>query len=797
RSSVDSNGKLELKQVTSSDTGTYVCKAFNILGNKHSKSTIEVNSRPRVTLISGPVYEKIGTDIVMPKCHVTGHPKPTITWSKAIGSLNISRIIIKDGQVTLFRANKDDSGLYLCKAENLLGSVIKGTFLFVVGLPRFTITPPSSYNTFVGNTNYLNCTATGEPKPVIAWRRENGVLPIGRHEVKNGSFIVKDLKTTDSGVYICTAISAGVFHKQSRSTIKVHFRDCSEIFKSGERRNGEYTVNPDNQCSFQVYCDMSTDGGGWTVFQRRKDGSVDFYLNWQQYKTGFGNLNGEFWLGNDYIHRLTARTASSLRVEIEDWDGTRIYAKYGSFSVGDESDKYRLSVGGYSGTAGDSMTYHNNWAFTTKDRDNDGRLGEKCAVMRTGTYVCKAFNILGNKHSKSTIEVNSRPRVTLISGPVYEKIGTDIVMPKCHVTGHPKPKITWSKAIGSMNISRSVITEGQMTLLRSRKEDSGTYLCKAENLLGSVTKGTILIVVELPRFTVTPPSSYDTLPGKTIHLNCSATGEPKPVITWRKENGVLPIGRHEVRDGSLILKDSKTTDSGVFVCTATSAGVFHKESRSIIKIHIKDCSDIFKLGERRNGEYTVNPDNQRSFQVYCDMTTDGGRWTVFQRRKDGSVDFYRNWQQYKTGFGNLNGEFWLGNDYIHRLTARAPSSLRVEIEDWEGTQIYAKYGSFSVGDESDKYRLSVGGYSGTAGDSMAFHNNRAFTTKDRDNDGTGGNCAVMRTGAWWYYHCANSNLNGKYLGNVVELGGLEWYDYKTNYQSFKTSEMKLRPQNHK
>ncbi|XP_028517405.1 fibrinogen-like protein A, partial [Exaiptasia diaphana] len=333
---------------------------------------------------------------------------------------------------------------------------------------------------------------------------------------------------------------------------------------------------------------------------------------------------------------------------------------------------------------------------------------------------------------------------------------------------------------------------------RANKEDSGTYLCKAENLLGSVTKGTFLIVVELPRFSIKPPTSLVTLPGKTVRLNCKATGEPKPVITWRRENGVLPIGRHEVRDGSLILKDFTTTDFGAYICTATSAGVFNKEWRSTIKAHFRDCSEIFQSGERRNGKYIVNPDNQGSFQVYCDMTTDGGGWTVFQRRNNGSVDFYLNWQQYKTGFGNLNGEFWLGNDYIHRLTARTPSSLRVEIGDWDGNRIFAKYGSFSVGDESDKYRLSVGGYSGTAGDSITYSNNRAFTTIDRDNDGrSGGNCAVMRTGAWWYGNCAYSNLNGKYLGNVVEKGGLYWLHYKNNLQSFKISEMKLRPQNHK
>ena len=189
----------------------------------------------------------------------------------------------------------------------------------------------------------------------------------------------------------------------------------------------------------------------------------------------------------------------------------------------------------------------------------------------------------------------------------------------------------------------------------------------------------------------------------------------------------------------------------------------------------------------------MNPDGRGSFNVYCDMRTDGGGWTVFQRRQDGSVDFYRGWNDYKSGFGQLTAEFWLGNDKIHRLTAARPCSLRVELEDWDGVRVYAKYGNFSIGDEQAKYRLKVGSYSGTAADSLTgHHNNIAFSTKDRDNDNQGSNCAVRSTGAWWYNTCQNSNLNGRYLGKQHNWQGIRWYHFRYDL-SLKFTEMKLRP----
>ena len=205
-----------------------------------------------------------------------------------------------------------------------------------------------------------------------------------------------------------------------------------------------------------------------------------------------------------------------------------------------------------------------------------------------------------------------------------------------------------------------------------------------------------------------------------------------------------------------------------------------------------DCSDLLKSGHSQSGLYSVNPDGRGHFTVYCDMRTDGGGWTVFQRRQDGSVDFYRGWNGYKAGFGQLTAEFWLGNDKIHRLTASRPSSLRVELEDWNGVKVYAKYGKFNIGDEQAKYRLEVGLYSGTAGDALAQHNDMAFSTKDRDNDGWSSNCAVRYTGAWWYEHCHHSNLNGQYLGDKSDNRGARWIYFRSSL-SLKFTEMKLRP----
>ena len=177
------------------------------------------------------------------------------------------------------------------------------------------------------------------------------------------------------------------------------------------------------------------------------------------------------------------------------------------------------------------------------------------------------------------------------------------------------------------------------------------------------------------------------------------------------------------------------------------------------------------------------------------MKTDGGGWTVLQRRQDGSEDFYRDWADYSTGFGNLNREHWLGLSLIRRITDQtSDNTLRIDLEDFDGARRYAKYSTFNVDDQEANYQLSVSGYSGDAGDSLSAHSGLPFSTRDRDNDNWGSNCAVRFIGAWWYGACHRSNLNGRYeAGSTTSYAtGVIWYDFREYYYSLRVSEIKVR-----
>ncbi|XP_049548220.1 ficolin-2-like [Anopheles darlingi] len=196
-----------------------------------------------------------------------------------------------------------------------------------------------------------------------------------------------------------------------------------------------------------------------------------------------------------------------------------------------------------------------------------------------------------------------------------------------------------------------------------------------------------------------------------------------------------------------------------------------------------------------SGVYLINAnDASTPFKAYCEQEKFGGGWLVVQHRFDGSVDFYRNWTQYRDGFGEVDKEFWLGLEKLHQITTARKHEIIFEIRDFEGDYGYARYSAFQVGSESEQYRLkTLGSYSGNATDSMTDYNKGAkFSTKDRDNDGASAyHYAELYEGAWWHGSSTTSNLNGPYR-NTIDAKTINWFYFKNMRLGLKFSRMMIR-----
>ena len=153
---------------------------------------------------------------------MTGYPPPVVIWRKASGQLPHARVKYNNSSLQLLNAQKIDSDWYICSATNLLGNFERKRLVMIVSHPRFTVKPPLSILAGIGDTLTLNCSATGDPRPVISWRKQGGHLPFGRNQQINGALVIKNIIKNDTGYYICTATSAGVFDVEALTHVEVH-----------------------------------------------------------------------------------------------------------------------------------------------------------------------------------------------------------------------------------------------------------------------------------------------------------------------------------------------------------------------------------------------------------------------------------------------------------------------------------------------------------------------------------------------------------------------------------------------
>ncbi|ALC39857.1 maker548 [Drosophila busckii] len=353
---------------------------------------------------------------------------------------------------------------------------------------------------------------------------------------------------------------------------------------------------------------------GWVVIHRRVDDSVIFNRTWEEYKNGFGDLRGNFWLGLEKLHLMTKFQPHELYIQLEDFNNETRYARYTNFRIGTDAQYYELlSVGEYDGNAGNALDTGNeysakNMKFSTPERDNDKYDYFNCAAaFASGWWWNDCF---------------------------------------------------WCKIINNEQ-------ETEITALKSKLIEH------------QFAKDTLL--------------------------------------------------RHKIKNGA----DSKE-QNGIFPAEATSCLAFG------------NSNDI----------QTIRVPGAEAFQVPCDSKFAGEGWTVIQRRMDGSVSFNQNWDEYRNGFGDLRGEFWLGLEKLYLMIKFQPHELYVELEDFKSEKQYARYSNFTIANEAQYYELlSVGKYTGNAGNALdsgmygMTEKNSKFLTPDRNNDSTH-ECAAAMSIIW-------------------------------------------------
>ncbi|XP_063436551.1 fibrinogen-like protein A [Mytilus trossulus] len=253
---------------------------------------------------------------------------------------------------------------------------------------------------------------------------------------------------------------------------------------------------------------------------------------------------------------------------------------------------------------------------------------------------------------------------------------------------------------------------------------------------------------------------------KNIHASCTKTDECTDFLYCINRSCSCFDPLNDFWNGTVCIPKKKQGQTcfsseeciGLLDCLSTD----NQSVNKTICRRALECADISFL---RNDAYTIYPEDEHPKLAYC-VIEGGVKWTVIQRRINGSVDFDRTWQEYKDGFGNVNGELWLGNEAIHMISSNGRHKLRVDLEVSNGGKSYAEYSTFLLNDEQSEYLLNVTGYSGTAGDSMdavgyeGRVNGSPFTTKDRKNEIY--SCNQMHHGGWWYVNCDYSDLNREY-----------------------------------
>uniref|UniRef100_A0A8C1I702 Heparan sulfate proteoglycan 2 n=1 Tax=Cyprinus carpio TaxID=7962 RepID=A0A8C1I702_CYPCA len=582
---MDFNGILTIQNVQPEDAGTYVCTGSNMLGMDEGTATLYVpDSVLPVATINPPVLTVQQGQRAEFRCTVTGNPTPAVEWIEGPGNRISSKAVIRNGLLTIPSVDRSDEGEYICKALNTHGEHTARGVLHVQstsqphGLPRVQVSP-QRVEIHEGETLRLYCRAVGSPTPGLTWKKRGGSLPPQRTDI--GTLLVPNIRSSDAGTYLCVGTNTV---GSSEAHIEV-------IVKRGEIIPSGVTIQP----SIASVMEGETLDLNCIV-----PGTSPASVKWSR-ASGLLSSNHQVLGTQLRILLASADDAGEYICQVEDGP----FPRQASVSVSVISSSSRLqspiiSIEPHSAAVkqGESASFrcrvHSGaqpvrleWKPTNNlPLPDNVKIGPDNSLMtitnaqakNKGTYRCVASNLFGMTHSIASLIVRESPKAVVTpAGPVRIRVGDPINL-ECQAAGEPRPSVRWHRLDNNRKTMLSspvpVDSSAIMQILVARPEDSGTYVCTAQNNQGT-TETRVEVFVEggsqvptVPRASVREPMIV-LVEGSTATLHCDAHGFPKPTITWSKERSSLPW-RHKIVDNSLVLPNVGRQDSGQYVCNATN-----------------------------------------------------------------------------------------------------------------------------------------------------------------------------------------------------------------------------------
>ncbi|XP_059849711.1 hemicentin-1-like [Hypanus sabinus] len=560
-------GVLEVASATLSHAGKYTCTARNVVGTAHKHVTLTVQEPPVIKPLPATLEVVVNNGIMLP-CESTGTPRPSVTWQKdGVTVSNTGRFFLVNGALDIVKVTEEDSGNYMCIAQNAAGTALGKTKL-VVQVPPNIKAGSREYKATIHHSAILPCEAAGHPKPEITWVKDG--RPVSDHTnlqiFANGSLHIPQAALADAGWYTCVAQNkAGVVTVDRTLVVQV-----PPLILIGQ---SELSVLEDSQ----VLLPCAAQGSPAPMVYWEKDGAA------------VPDVPGKF----------TVLHSGELIVENAMPEDVGVYTCTAVNPVGKDSHHIRLSVNvqpAFTELPADvslhkgerllltcaakglpipsiSWTF-NNKPITVKASQTEGlseMMIERVSKEDSGTYVCTAENAVGVIRAIGFVYVKEAP-VLLgeVSAYQMEPLGGNVIL-NCDARGDPVPSINWNKNGSPLTISNRIrqMNNGSLAIYRTVNEDAGDYKCVAKNEAGVVERKVTLMLQSAPVFTLKPLDSVAGV-GDRVLLHCQAAGEPPPVVEWThngqpvRENQRLAV----LPNSTLQILSAERGDTGEYECVA-------------------------------------------------------------------------------------------------------------------------------------------------------------------------------------------------------------------------------------